>query len=115
MKQLDRLDTDLETIESLKAAAKHDLESLGHDLESLRHDLESLKHQPDSNKFEVFYRICDSQVKFGGKAWFLLKDDFKKSGATWSAHERMWVMPHHCASRFMLENANRVAFRASDD
>jgi hypothetical protein len=97
---------------------RHVLEAMYtmHDaIERLEADLESMKRQMDSTKIEVLYRMCDAQVQFLGLKTILIKDDLRKSGASWMPHDRMWVMSKDCGVRFMVEHAGRVAFRASDD
>jgi hypothetical protein len=111
-----RLEDDIfDVLKIVYDALEMDVGSVYIAIDRLKTEMENMKNNIDTRKIEVGYRISDSQVQFLGLNTILVKDDLKRSGATWLSFERVWVMSKDCGMRFMVDHSNRVTFRISDD
>ena len=98
--------------EAMSSEIEMGVRSLYSTIDGLKTEIENMKNQIETNKIEVFYQICESQVQFSGIDTTLIKDYMRKSGGYWDGNQLTWVMPSECGMRFMLENARRVSFRS---
>jgi hypothetical protein len=111
-----RLEGDLlEVLEIVYKALDVDVCSIYCEIDRMKTEMENMKNHIEAHKIEVCYRISDSQVQFLGLTTMLVKDDLKRSGATWLSFERMWVMSEECGMRFMVDHSRRITFRLRDD